>query len=65
MKKNNSKKTDELRAEYKRSDFGPLERGKYANRAVRETNIIGEKACDSLPSKSKVRQLNLEEKPQQ
>ena len=40
MKKNNSKKTDELRAEYKRSDFGPLVRGKYANRAVQETNII-------------------------
>ena len=40
MKKNNSEKTDELRAEYKRSDFGALVRGKYANRAVQETNII-------------------------
>ena len=28
-------------------------------------DIDGEKACESLPSKSKVRQLNLEEKPQQ
>jgi len=40
MKKNNSEKTDELRTEYKRSDFGPLVRGKYANRAVQESNII-------------------------
>jgi hypothetical protein len=40
MRKNNSEKTDELRAEYKRSDFGPLVRGKYASRAVQETNII-------------------------
>jgi hypothetical protein len=40
MKKNNSEKIDELRAEYKRSDFGPLVRGKYANRAAQETNII-------------------------
>jgi hypothetical protein len=40
MKKNNSEKTDALRAEYKRSDFGPLVRGKYANRTIQETNII-------------------------
>jgi uncharacterized protein YcsI (UPF0317 family) len=40
MRKNNSEKPDELRAEYKRSDFGALIRGKYANRAVQETNII-------------------------
>ena len=40
MKKNNSEKTDELRAEYQRSDFGPLVRGKYANRTIQETNII-------------------------
>ena len=40
MKKNNIEKNDELRAEYKRSDFGTLVRGKYADRAVQETNII-------------------------
>jgi hypothetical protein len=32
--------TDELRDEYKRLDFSGLVRGKYANRAARETNII-------------------------
>ena len=40
MKKSNIEKADVLQAEYKRSDFGPLVRGKYANRAVQETNII-------------------------
>jgi hypothetical protein len=40
MKKANSNGTDELRSEYKRSDLGRLIRGKYANRAARETNVI-------------------------
>jgi len=32
--------TDELRSEYKRSDFGTLVRGKYAARIAEETNIV-------------------------
>jgi hypothetical protein len=35
-----SKIDDELRPEYKRSDFGPLVRGKYAARIAAETNIV-------------------------
>ncbi len=40
MKKVKSKITDELRAEYKRSDFGEIVRGKYANRIKEETNVV-------------------------
>jgi len=31
---------DELRPEYKRSDFGKLVRGKYATRASARTNVV-------------------------
>lgn len=40
MKKSNRKAVDELRPEYKRSDFGELVRGKYADRIAAETNIV-------------------------
>ena len=40
MKKVKSKMTDELRPEYKRSDFGEIGRGKYANRIKAETNVV-------------------------
>ena len=30
----------ELRAEYKRSDFGSLARGKYARRVAEATNVV-------------------------
>ena len=40
MKKTSRKATDELRPEYKRSDFITLERGKYAARIAEETNVI-------------------------
>ena len=33
-------KTDEMRAEYTRVDFGPLVRGKYAARYAKATNIV-------------------------
>ncbi|MGD0693987.1 MAG: hypothetical protein ABSB82_03960 [Terriglobia bacterium] len=32
--------SDELRAEYKRSDFGKLERGKYYERIKASSNVI-------------------------
>lgn len=40
MKRTKSKATDELRTEYKRSDFANLVRGKYAARVAAETNIV-------------------------
>jgi len=40
MKKDKYKLTDELRPQYTRSDFGPLVRGKYADRVAEETNVI-------------------------
>ena len=40
MKKAKRKATDELRSEYKRSDFGNLVRGKYAARVAAETNVV-------------------------
>ena len=40
MKKGSRKPTDELRPEYKRSDFGTLARGKYARRVAEATNVV-------------------------
>ena len=40
MKKVSRKTTDELRPEYKRSDFGTLVRGKYAERVTQSTNVV-------------------------
>ena len=40
MKKVKSEMADELRPAYKRSDFGEMVRGKYANRIKEETNVV-------------------------
>ena len=40
MKRGSRKAGDELRPEYRRSDFGKLVRGKYAARAARETTVV-------------------------
>ncbi len=40
MKKAKPRRSDELRPEYKRSDFGVMVRGKYAQRFKKETNIV-------------------------
>ncbi len=40
MKKVKSAMADELRPEYKRSDFGEIVRGKYANRIKEESNVV-------------------------
>ena len=40
MKKASPKPADELRPEYKRSDFGALIRGKYAQRVAEATNVV-------------------------
>jgi len=40
MKKAKPRKRDELRPEYKRSDFGKMVRGKYASRIAAATNVV-------------------------
>ena len=40
MKKVDLMSIDELRPEYKRSDFGELVRGKYATQVANDTNVI-------------------------
>lgn len=40
MKKAKPRKQDELRSEYKRSDFGKMVRGKYASRIAVATNVV-------------------------
>jgi hypothetical protein len=40
MKKVRRKTADDLRAEYERSDFGALVRGKYAQRVTEATNVV-------------------------
>jgi len=40
MKKIKSETMDALRPEYKKSDFGTIARGKYANLIKAETNIV-------------------------
>jgi hypothetical protein len=40
MKKASRRATEDLRPEYKRSDFGALVRGKYAQRVIEATNVI-------------------------
>lgn len=32
--------SDELRPEYRREDFGPMERGKYAKRVRESSNVV-------------------------
>lgn len=38
--KKTSREVIDMRAEYKRSDFGKLVRGKYAARVTTETNVV-------------------------
>jgi hypothetical protein len=40
MKKANLPPKDELRPEYKRSDFGKMVRGKYAKKIAASTNVV-------------------------
>jgi hypothetical protein len=40
MKKASRSATGDLRPEYKRSDFGTLVRGKYAQRVIEATNVV-------------------------
>ena len=40
MKKTKADGPDDLRPEYKRSDFGVMVRGKYASRLKEESNVV-------------------------
>jgi len=40
MKKAKSEASDWLRPEYRRSDLGPIVRGKYARRMAAESNVV-------------------------
>lgn len=40
MKKDEAPSIDDLRPEYKRSDFGKLERGKYVERLKKGSNVV-------------------------
>jgi len=40
MKKASRRPTEDLRPEYKRSDFGTLVRGKHAQRLIEATNVV-------------------------
>jgi len=40
MKKARNSESDEMRAEYKRSDFKKLERGKFYQRVVAGSNVV-------------------------
>ena len=40
MKKHETQGDDEMRAEYRREDLGPIVRGKYAARYAKATNVV-------------------------
>jgi hypothetical protein len=40
MKKADRKTKDDLRAEYVRSDFGPMVRGKYSAKITKSSNVV-------------------------
>ena len=52
MKKAKSSKRDELRPEYKRSDFGKMVRGRYASRIAAATNVVvlDPEVADAFPN---------------
>ena len=56
MKKAKPTKRDELRPEYKRSDFGKMVRGKYANRIAAATNVVvlDPEIADAFPNDAAV-----------
>jgi hypothetical protein len=56
MKKAKPTKRDEVRPEYKRSDFGKMVRGKYANRIAAATNVVilDPEVADAFPNDAAV-----------
>jgi hypothetical protein len=58
MKKARNSKSDEMRAQYKRSDFKKLERGKFYQRVVAGSNVVvlDPKVAKAFPSSAIVNQ---------
>jgi hypothetical protein len=58
MKKARNSKSDEMRGEYKRSDFKKLERGKFYQRVVAGSNVVvlDPKVAKAFPSSAIVNQ---------
>jgi hypothetical protein len=56
MRKAKTVADDELRSEYKRSDFGPLVRGKYIERLRTSSNVvmIAPEVSDLFPNEAAV-----------
>jgi hypothetical protein len=56
MRKVKTVAADELRSEYKRSDFGPLVRGKYIERLQKSSNVvmIAPEVADLFPNEAAV-----------
>ena len=56
MRKVKTVAADELRSEYKRSDFGPLVRGKYIERLRTSSNVvmIAPEVADLFPNEAAV-----------
>jgi len=57
MKKTRPTETNDLRAEYRRSDFSqPLERGKYAKRLREASNVVvlSPEVAEAFPNESAV-----------
>jgi len=56
MKKAKKRAADELRSEYKRSDFGALVRGKYIERLQRNSNavVLDPEVADLFPNSASV-----------
>jgi hypothetical protein len=56
MRKAKEVAADELRPEYKRSDFGPLVRGKYIEQLRTSSNVvvIAPEAADRFPNEAAV-----------
>ena len=58
MKKARNSKSDEMRAEYKRSDFKKLEQGKFYQRVVAGSNVVvlDPKVAKAFPNSAIVNQ---------
>ena len=56
MKKDKKHATDELRSEYRRSDFGVLVRGKYIERLQESSNVVvlDPEVADLFPNSASV-----------
>lgn len=61
MKKDSPDQNDELRPEYKRSDFGELVRGKYVERLAKGSNIavLDPRVAQAFPSSEAVNEALL------